>query len=51
MLGQVARIERTGHHLDPGMCHANQRSRQVFVGETNGLEHGTGGARSGPSVM
>jgi hypothetical protein len=41
VLGQIARIERTGHHLDPGMRHADQRPRQVFIGEANGLEHGT----------
>src|SRR5262249_33083352 len=42
VLGQVMRIERTGHHLDPGMRHADEWSRQVFVGEANGLEHGSG---------
>src|SRR5439155_6479444 len=41
MLGQIAGIERTGHYLDPGMRHPDQGPRQVFVGETNRLEHGT----------
>src|SRR5262249_38828490 len=41
MLGQVAGIERAGHHLDPGMRHPDQWPRQVFVGETNGLKHST----------
>jgi hypothetical protein len=36
---QRAQVDVARHGLDPGIGNANDRLRQVFIGETNRLEH------------
>ena len=49
--GELALVEVARHRLDPRRRDADQRLREVLVGEADGLEHrARAGARSTPSV-
>ena len=51
VLRELALVEVARHRLDPRRGDADERPREILVGETDALQIARAGARSGPSVI